>query len=479
MDNNEGGSCHDDESCKKDQNIKMNLVESCGAEDKYCKKSPSPMLRECDICGKTFNSGKALGGHRRSHFQKQQKKVKVRFTSKSGDSSIRANCDYDDDDGKRVCCICKKEFPTKNSLFGHMRSHPERSWRGVSPPSDKHFSSPSSCSFSSVNSDSLGKNKDEYDDDDEDDYVEDGNRVFALDEYDTDSDVTDLSQFTSPSWGKKDVRGRNCIGGYEAAETLAYLSAYSRYFGGGSTRVFPKRDEVLPMSAAPLIKLGKRKIGESSSSKKNEVKKIKFYLKGELKIGNKGVGTSECGDEEGNKKGILCMNDEEEDVDVDEGFYDVNAEVMTPVKVQVQEHVGEKKVKKIDHKGKGGKKNVVKSRAKNTEYENGNNQEKVGGYKCGACGKVFSTFQGLGGHRSIHKEKNINIATTIDESTLSEAVAEENNSSSSSNMNKVDEATPNEAAALPEAAAASDEASQSGAKRLDFDLNELPCVMDD
>ena len=53
----------------------------------------------------------------------------------------------------------------------------------------------------------------------------------------------DLSTVTCPSWLKTDVRGRKCIGAYEAAETLAYLSVYSKYFCGESNGVSPKKDE--------------------------------------------------------------------------------------------------------------------------------------------------------------------------------------------------------------------------------------------
>ncbi|XP_028219809.1 uncharacterized protein LOC114401498 [Glycine soja] len=485
-------------SCKKEKMKQQRslLLGSCQAEleSPSAAKSPSRTVRECNICGKVFSSGKALGGHRRSHFQKHQKKVKVRFTNHSskeaGDTSNNinraSNCDYDaDDDGKRVCCICKKEFPTKNALFGHMRSHPERSWRGVSPPThfpNKNSSSSSSLSssfsFSSHNSDSMEKNMEE----DRDDYDEcvgvgavcDGGGNRAI----------DLSTFTCPSWLKTDVRGRKCIGAYEAAETLAYLSVYSKYFCGESNGVSPKKDEVRPKSAPPLIKLGKRKINfsGSSSSKKHEVKKIKFYLKGELKIGKRNDADGEDDDDEDEKLN-RCKGLSESEVEDEEGFDNVITEVVAPDRMQ--DDVDERKGKRVvDHKGKNIKKLVLKSMAK--EKEN----EKVGGYKCGACGKIFSTFQGLGGHRSVHKGKNNNTVIIMDESNHNHSEAlgdQENNSSSSSNMHKVDEAPlPTDETRVNEEIPETppllaDEACQSslGVKKLDFDLNELPCAMED
>ncbi|KAK8961193.1 Zinc finger protein ZAT3 [Platanthera guangdongensis] len=31
------------------------------------------------------------------------------------------------------CCVCERKFGTMKALYGHMRCHPERSWRGVRP----------------------------------------------------------------------------------------------------------------------------------------------------------------------------------------------------------------------------------------------------------------------------------------------------------------------------------------------------------
>ncbi|KAK4420608.1 Zinc finger protein ZAT2 [Sesamum alatum] len=43
------------------------------------------------------------------------------------------------------CMICGKEFPSMKSLFGHMRCHPDRDWRGIRPPSAAKNSSDHSC----------------------------------------------------------------------------------------------------------------------------------------------------------------------------------------------------------------------------------------------------------------------------------------------------------------------------------------------
>ncbi|GMJ00864.1 hypothetical protein HRI_003755600 [Hibiscus trionum] len=119
----------------------------------------------CPVCSKGFTSGKALGGHIRIHMKgnkaSRHRKIPKRqprsgtvhrgAKSKNTISNTAASPDDDpkrDTDEKVSCCICNKGFRSMKSLFGHMRNHPERSWRGIRPPpSDKN----SCCSSVSEN----------------------------------------------------------------------------------------------------------------------------------------------------------------------------------------------------------------------------------------------------------------------------------------------------------------------------------------
>ncbi|XVF19416.1 hypothetical protein REPUB_Repub11eG0108500 [Reevesia pubescens] len=128
----------------------------------------------CPICSKGFSSGKALGGHIRIHM-KGSKNDRHRKISKLHPRNINrakakkrnsknlvlpkatdgaADLPLIDQEGNEnvSCCICNKDFRSMKSLFGHMRNHPERGWRGIRPPpSDKN----SCCSSVSENDEAL------------------------------------------------------------------------------------------------------------------------------------------------------------------------------------------------------------------------------------------------------------------------------------------------------------------------------------
>ncbi|CAL0310389.1 unnamed protein product [Lupinus luteus] len=104
-------------------------------------------------------------------------------TSSNNSDKDRAICDDDssnngDDSNKHTCYICNKVFPSKHSLFGHMRTHPNRPWTGVRPPIHSHHHKRSSSD--------LEEDRDDVDDD----------RV-------------DISKSSSlPKWQKTGKRGR-------------------------------------------------------------------------------------------------------------------------------------------------------------------------------------------------------------------------------------------------------------------------------
>ncbi|GMY30728.1 zinc finger protein azf2 [Fagus crenata] len=126
---------------------------------------PPPQPRICTICNKVFGSGKALGGHMRMHVQARNKEL---LQNNIDQKPIKLNAptttphlsniptkpleSFSIIEGEPTCYVCGKNFLSKKSLFGHMRSHPGRPWRGVLPPTtDQKINN--NCSSSSTLSD--------------------------------------------------------------------------------------------------------------------------------------------------------------------------------------------------------------------------------------------------------------------------------------------------------------------------------------
>ncbi|XP_042478397.1 uncharacterized protein LOC122059589 [Macadamia integrifolia] len=161
-----------------------NLNQCSGKENRICK-----------VCKKGFSSGRALGGHMRVHAQLVQEKrqeeeeqlPQFQFqdilpispdTNKNNTTTqiipnkhhhgnnkksvigsyggaagrpmnsmnsrahihpkstkmMKTTIDHNSNSSDPSCFLCGKNFRSMKSLFGHMRCHPEREWRGIQPP---------------------------------------------------------------------------------------------------------------------------------------------------------------------------------------------------------------------------------------------------------------------------------------------------------------------------------------------------------
>lgn len=86
-------------------------------------KIPAEVRFDCPTCGKSFSSGKALGGHKRVHMEKKRNHETMELQIVEYGEKTLASCP-----------VCHKPFASKKSLHGHMRKHPDRGWRGMKPP---------------------------------------------------------------------------------------------------------------------------------------------------------------------------------------------------------------------------------------------------------------------------------------------------------------------------------------------------------
>ncbi|KAM1998467.1 hypothetical protein ACFX1R_006845 [Malus domestica] len=204
MENNNGGLFLE---------LKVAKPEPLDQNPQNSSAAPRPQFtRFCEVCGKGFSSGKALGGHMRIHIQADRElfnqshknmissKPKISKPNNSDVGSSNAGGvvgiggnSNSISDMKPVCCVCGKNFPSMKSLFGHMRSHPEREWRGIQPPPAAKNSSSSTLS-DDVPDQSEKKAQDGQIDSDE---------MF----FGSKSSVLDLSK-TLPKWSQTARRGR-------------------------------------------------------------------------------------------------------------------------------------------------------------------------------------------------------------------------------------------------------------------------------
>ncbi|CAL0299302.1 unnamed protein product [Lupinus luteus] len=106
---------------------------------------------------------------------------------------------------------------------------------------------------------------------------------------------------------------------------------------------------------------------------------------------------------------------------------------------------------------------VKKLKTPNSESET---QKKVNGYVCDICCKSFPTFQGLGGHRSIHNKEKNNAINMAESKSSDYAIADDDATLRGLLMEASNDEVQNE-----------EDASSSqclGPKILDFDMNMLP-----
>ncbi|KAI8553089.1 hypothetical protein RHMOL_Rhmol06G0318000 [Rhododendron molle] len=367
------------------------------AEDHRIGPQRNDEPRVCNVCNKGFSSGKALGGHMRVHVQ-ANKELKTNSSSTNDGRSSVGGCGVGG--GKTICSLCGKDFPSMKSLFGHMRCHPEREWRGIQPPPQAK-NSPISSSVSDPESEQFQHMADE-------------------------DSVTDLTE-SLPSWCVKAKRGRKGLVTeeeklFDAVEDLMRLAQGDSLESGltHKNRVDGYDFEAEKSNSLIEIDSKKRRIQEKDCC--HPVKKLRMDERGPThevkKMEKLGKG----------KAPVLKNEYMEKSVDESDGEKSGRSDSTIPCEEQLivsykyRESTNTKKKRK-----KLKLRDVESVRESNLiPFDDQVNRtvETVAAaaappdkYKCSTCSKCFPTHQALGGHRSSHNKVRI-ISQNMDESSI-------------------------------------------------------------
>ncbi|XP_048425269.1 protein PFC0760c [Pyrus x bretschneideri] len=401
--------------------------------------------RVCEQCGKRFQNGKALGGHRKVHLNQsllpQKNKALFKQKKKHGSSKGGSSSEVS-------CYVCKKDFPSIKSLHGHMRLHRERDWKGVRPPGAVQPLSEESKSSSYEN----GSDDDGEDDGNDDGY---GDSSFSDHTIETDNDAAiflvnwrnieqrrRIAYQRDPNgedkvseFGRKKLIEESPVGykGKPSSKNIKFddgskkiTKEGSKNFGGAK----PKKDFSLfgqthkQISRKPQefrvtrsdATLSDRNVDESAgfSSKYAAHQVSESALEKAIEKspgGYKGNKNSEKSRSESvnfvpNKLSIggkekASVDDYDDDDDDDHDNDDENVDQTSWKISRKTQEFGAKYAERENYNGPSATSNQVLERAEEAEAVEHETKEFV----CNICPSKFSTGQALGGHKRCHNNR--------------------------------------------------------------------------
>ncbi|KAI3456738.1 hypothetical protein Pfo_013401 [Paulownia fortunei] len=438
-----------------------------GFENKdQMNKYSNNMKRVCHICHKAFSSGKALGGHMRIHVQRANKKdlvfkkklnvhqtitfkkqnpreeaeekvidfVKKKHRYKKTTTATNLYGGSDNKIKKPTCIICGKDFRSMKSLFGHMRCHPERDWRGIHPPSSMAKNS-SSSSLSDADPPKIDdqmellasgeKNR-------EVDLAESlrgwpvtarrGRKAMAAASSSELSSSEDDQLRDAVNYLMMLARGASLESGVTQRQKLGESEAANSFCKPkilGINRVPKSKKLMIDQSTmgitthSPVEQLGNEQRGS------NEVGKA--VIAGSGLVNGESVNKSECQEWLEEHEHNYVSDDDQMDSKSTGQLNDRDFE-STNFKVLIKNKKKRKKVKLCDLELAKNASPVIPVHQKVVEVTSITPDK----YRCNTCDKSFPTYQALGGHRSSHNKFNIIIHNSMgDNDNLSNPTAQE------------------------------------------------------
>ncbi|KAK4375565.1 hypothetical protein RND71_006242 [Anisodus tanguticus] len=411
----------------------------------------------CSECGKEFSSGKALGGHMSSaHVQANQRLEeswkKKNFTQENSSKLVKRSRILDEEEEeekgffnnnehKIICDLCGKNFPSKKSLFGHMRCHPDRDWRGMKPPTSKKNTKNEVFQAKFQN--------DNHNDDDADD---DGVRFAIIRDEEEERDIFNVVVPPPPMSDLKD-----CLKGWGVTDRRGRSPLKKRNIS--CNPISSSDEKELHDAVHQLIRLVN---GDNNNNNNNS----------EVMCNGNSVGTINP-----KEVSLISLKDKSKRKAVFDETEEENCSSLVHKKrrrekLEPSKDVMSPGIKKIPE---------VK-------------------YKCNICDKTFTSHQALGGHRSSHNKFKITIENTIDHhqevKARNQGVTHDHNAKLGEEINIIQHGSNNVHKSkicdkiLPTGQALGghqrshwnnnqdESSSQNASKVLDFDLNELPDVDD-
>nr|XP_027124064.1 uncharacterized protein LOC113740730 [Coffea arabica] len=343
---------------------------------------------------------------------KFNKSVKFKRDGSSSDAAAR----------ETICSICGKDFPSRKSLFGHMRCHPDREWRGMEPPKEQGKiprEHPQSLSI-------LDDDDDEEEEAEEEESLETIIRLIII-------------------WSVKGKRGRECprvlLDTYpyceeeeqkiqDAVDQLISLAYKQNKHDGSSTRrgqikegrnsasgLKKKRvdDPVHPARVRTDYPVKKRRFSEIDTDSEETVDGLSD--KGKRKDPMKPESSVEISPSSQSRHTVIGK--------ISGRSNHFSAHELDKMELEKQNHCFYDDCKK-GNVGVKNKRRGPKTTPKNseTEVELTPLDQKLDGeestpekFRCSTCDKTFSSHQALGGHRSSHNKFKATVQNTADGSS--------------------------------------------------------------